>query len=86
MSIILLFTDFQSPDKYTTGVRIKGLFWSPLEPTTETCFSPLSFDWFHRKISEVLNFGLYLKSTVAMVTKMADQIGLKQRNYYLGQI
>ena len=71
-----------------TGVRalIKGQFWPPLEPETEHCFAPISFDWFIRSITEVLNFGIYLNVTVAMVTKMADKnIGLKQRNCHFGQ-
>ena len=66
------------------GTCIKGLFWPPLESKTENCFSPLSFDWFIRRITEVLNFGIYLNSTVAMVTKMANKIGLKQRNCHFG--
>ena len=32
---------------------IKGLFWPPLEPKTENFFSPISFDWFIRRIIEV---------------------------------
>ena len=35
------------------GTYIKGLFWPPLEPKTENCFSPISFDWFIRRITEV---------------------------------
>ena len=34
-------------------VHLKGLFWPPLEPKTENCFSPFSFDWFIRRITEV---------------------------------
>ena len=38
---------------------IKGLIWPPLEPKTEICFSPISFDWFVRRITEMLNFTKY---------------------------
>ena len=62
------------------GTCIKGLFWPPLEPKVENCFSPISFDWFIRKILEVKNFGIYSNFTVAMVTKMANKIVLKLRN------
>ena len=37
----------------TKGYGIKGLIWPPLEPKTENCFSPISFDWFIRRITEV---------------------------------
>ena len=59
------------------GTCIKGLIWPPLEPKTENCFSQISFDWFIRRMTEVLNFRIYLNFTVAMVTKMADKIGIK---------
>ena len=36
-----------------SGTCIKGLFWPPLEPKTENCFSPISFNWFIRRITEV---------------------------------
>ena len=49
----------------------------PLEPKTDNCYSPISFNRFIRRTIEVLNFGIYLNFTVAMVTKMADKIGLK---------
>ena len=61
-----------------------GLFWSSLEPKLENCFSPISFDWFTRRITEVYNLAFFLNFTVAMVTKMADKIGLKQRNGHFG--
>ena len=66
---------------------IKGLFWPPLdlEPKTENCFSPISFNWLIRRITEVTYFAIYLNFTVAMVTKMGDKIGLKQRNCHFGQ-
>ena len=54
-------------------MRIKVLIWLLLEPKTENCFSPISSDWFIRRITEVLKFGIYLNFTVAMVT-MADKI------------
>ena len=68
------------------GTCIKGLFLPPLEPKTENCFLPISFDWFIRRITEVQNFGINLIFTVAMVTKEADKIGLKQRIATLDQI
>ena len=36
-----------------TGMCIKGLIWSPLEPKIENGFSPISFDLFIRRITEV---------------------------------
>ena len=56
---------------------IKGLIWPPLEPKTENCFSPISFDWFIRRITEVYNFSNF---TIAMVTKMANKIGENRVN------
>ena len=47
---------------------IKGVFWPPFEPKTENCVSSISSDF-----DSLLLFTL----TVAMVTKMADEIGLK---------
>ena len=35
------------------GTCIKRLFWPPLEPKTENCFSPISSDWFISRITEV---------------------------------
>ena len=35
------------------GTCIKGLFWPPIEPKTENCFSTISFDWFIRRITDV---------------------------------
>ena len=58
------------------GTCIKGLI-CPLWPKTENCFSQISFDWFNRRMAEVLNFGIYLNFTIAMVTKTADKIGIK---------
>ena len=64
------------------GMCIKGVFWPPLGPKNENCFSPISFDLFIRRITEVKYPSFYLTFTVAMVTKMADEIGLKYRNYH----
>ena len=38
---------------YNVVTCIKGLFCPPLEPKTENCFSPISFDWIIRIITEV---------------------------------
>ena len=35
------------------GMCIKGLFWPPLELKIENCFSPISFDCFIRRITEL---------------------------------
>ena len=40
-------------DTQQRGSAFKGLFWSPLEPKTENCFLPISFDWFIRRMTEV---------------------------------
>ena len=61
---------------------IKGLIWPPIEPKTENCFSPISFDRFIRRKTEVKNFSIYLNFTVAMVLKMADKIGLKKLPFW----
>ena len=65
-------------------VCIKGLFLPPLRPKTENYLSPISFDWFIRRITEVLNFGVYSSFTVAMATQMTVKIGKKQRNRNFG--
>ena len=31
---------------------IKGLFWPPPEPKSESCFSPISSDWFIKRITK----------------------------------
>ena len=59
---------------------MKGLYCPSLEQKTEHCFTPISFDWFIRRITEVLTIDIYLNLTVAMLTKMANKKGLKQRN------
>ena len=48
----------------------------PLKPKTESCFSPISFDWFIRRITKVLKSGVYLPFTVAIVTKMTAKMDL----------
>ena len=35
------------------GMCIKGLFWPPLDPKTESGFSPISSYWFIRRIAQV---------------------------------
>ena len=59
------------------GTCIKGQIWPPLEPKIESCFSPISTNWFIRIMVQVYNSGIYFTFSVAMVTKMADKIGLK---------
>ena len=58
------------------GTCIKGLKWPPLEQKTEICFSQISLNSFIRRMAEMYIFGIYLDFTVAMVTKMADKIGI----------
>ena len=41
------------PQVKQRGTCIKGLFWPPLEPKTESCFSPISSYWFIRRIAQV---------------------------------
>ena len=45
------------------GTCIKGLFWPPLEPKSESCLSPISSCWFIRRIAQVLNSGIYFTFT-----------------------
>ena len=35
---------------------IKGVFWPPLEPKTESCFSPISSNWFFRRMATSVKF------------------------------
>ena len=35
------------------GTCIKGQIWPPLEPKTESCFSPISPYWFIRRMVQV---------------------------------
>ena len=71
-------------DKSERGTCIMGLFWPPLEPRTENCFSPISFDWFIRRLTVSKNLRHFFKFYLAMVTKMVDKMGLKQRNCHFG--
>ena len=52
----------------------------PLEPKTESYLSPISPNWFIRRMVQMYNSGIYFTFSVAMATKMADEIGLKYRN------
>ena len=45
---------------YQRGTYIKGKMWPPLEPKTESCFSPISSNWFIRRMAQVLNSGIIL--------------------------
>ena len=56
------------------GTCIKGLFWPPLEPKTESCFSSY---WFIEEKPKCKMLAFILLLLVAMVTKMPDKIGLK---------
>ena len=52
----LLTSIFSSILKIITlkGVRaLRGYFWPPLEPKTESCISPISSYWFVRRIAQV---------------------------------
>ena len=42
-----------NPSEHERGACIKGLFWPPLESSTENCFSSISFDRFIRRLTEV---------------------------------
>ena len=35
------------------GMCIKGIIWPPVEPKSKSCFSPISSDWFIRRIAQV---------------------------------
>ena len=59
------------------GMCIKGQIWPPWEPKTESCFSPISSNWFISRMVEGYNSCIYFTFSVAMVTKMAEKIGLK---------
>ena len=62
-----------------------GLIWPPLEPKTESNLSPISADWFIRRITKVLKSDIYLSFIVSIVTKMAAKIGLNWRIHHFGQ-
>ena len=38
---------------FERGTCIKGQIWPPLEPKTESCFSPISPNWFMRRMVKV---------------------------------
>ena len=60
------------------GMCLKGLIWPPLEPKSESCFSPISSDWFNRIINSSMIFWYLFKfNGYYMLTKMADKLGLK---------
>ena len=59
------------------GTCIKGQIWPPLEPKTESCFSPIIPNGFIRRMVQVENSGIYFTFSVAMATKMVHIIGLK---------
>ena len=59
------------------GTCIKGLFWPPLEPKTESCFSPISSYWFIRRIAQVLNSGIYFIFTSCYGNQNGRQNRLK---------
>ena len=50
---IFIWGGISSDIRSERGTCIKGLFWPPLEPKTENYFSPISLDWFIRRITEV---------------------------------
>ena len=41
------------------GACIKGVFWPPLEPKPESCFSPISSYWFVRRKAQVKKSSIY---------------------------
>ena len=49
-----------------SGTCIKGLFCPPLEPKTESCFSPISSYWFIRRIAKCKILAFILLLSVAM--------------------
>ena len=74
--------NWHTTNKYAKGVRaLRGYFGQKrlLEPKTKNCLSPISFNWFNRRIMKFKISAFTTNFTIAMVTKMADKIGLKQR-------
>ena len=71
----MLFQKVKQP--YKGGTCIKGLFWPSLEPKTENCFSPISFDWFIRRITEVEKIRHLLKLKHCYGNKNGRQNRLK---------
>ena len=56
---------------------LRGKFGPLLSQKLKVALHEKSPNWFIRKIAEMQNSGFYFTFTVAMVTKMADKIGLK---------
>ena len=54
---------------------IKRLFWPPMRPKNDNCFSPVASNKFIRTVAQVSKSGIDSIFTVAMVTKMAAKIG-----------
>ena len=54
-----------------------GLFWPPLEQKTESCISPIYRVGLLEEKPKCKILAFILLLPVAMVTKMADKIGLK---------
>ena len=63
--------------EYERGMCIKGLFWPPLEPKTESCFSQISSYWSIRRIAQVLNSGIYFTFTGCYGNQNGQQNRLK---------
>ena len=57
------------------GMCIKRLFWPPMRLKYEKCFSPICSYQFIRTIIKVFRSRITFTFTVAMVTKMAAEIG-----------
>ena len=63
---------------------LRGYVGPLLSQKLKIAFSQISFDWFIRRITVVIDFRIYLNFTVAMVTKRVDKIGIKQRSCHFG--
>ena len=72
----LIFTKFWH-DCDQGHLNTEGLIRPPLEPKTESCFSPISSGWLFRRITREQKSGIYSFFTIVIVTKMASKIGLK---------
>ena len=53
----------------------RGYFGPPMRPKNEICFSPNSYYYLIRTIAQVFKSDISLTITIAMVTKMAANIG-----------
>ena len=62
------------PKSIERGTCIKGLFWPPLEPKIESCFSPISSYRFIRRIAQVLQFHMETQNSSSHMTKMAAML------------